>query len=269
MSWGFERGRIYNRRGEIHARFDGQQQGGIITPGRHNLIIIITGDEGLDHGYADRLRSDGVFEYFGEGQIGDMPWVRGNAAIRDHSANGKDLLLFRKTPAGLRFEAEMLCESWHYEQAPDREGSMRRAIVFELRDLESVADIVEADPVRLAGASIASLREKALAAAKEAPEAGTALRTVYERSRDVRDYVLARSHGSCEGCRSPAPFNRLDGSPYLEPHHLRRLSDGGPDHPRFVIALCPTCHRRVHHGADGIALNARLTASMDRIEQKV
>jgi 5-methylcytosine-specific restriction enzyme A len=36
----------------------------------HALIIIITGEEGLEHGYNDRLRSDGIFEYFWEGQIG-------------------------------------------------------------------------------------------------------------------------------------------------------------------------------------------------------
>jgi hypothetical protein len=32
MSWGFEEGKVYNRRTDIHARFGGQQQGGIITP---------------------------------------------------------------------------------------------------------------------------------------------------------------------------------------------------------------------------------------------
>ena len=57
VSWGFERGRVYTRRADIHARFGGQQQGGIITPAQHALVIIITGEEGLAHGYADRRRS--------------------------------------------------------------------------------------------------------------------------------------------------------------------------------------------------------------------
>src|SRR5215208_5581705 len=69
-----------------------------------------------------------------------------------------------------------------------------------------------------------------------------------------------------EGCSTPAPFVRSDGTPYLEPHHLRRLSDGGPDHPAHVIALCPTCHRRVHAGADGDTYNAKLDAAMPTIE---
>jgi len=55
---GFEIGRVYNRRLDIHARFGGQQQGGIITPAQHPLVIIITGEEGLEHGYADRYRAE-------------------------------------------------------------------------------------------------------------------------------------------------------------------------------------------------------------------
>jgi 5-methylcytosine-specific restriction protein A len=79
MSFGFEEGKVYNRRLDIHARFAGQQQGGIITPAQHSLVVSITGEEGLTHGYTDRMRPDGVFEYFGEGQVGDMVMQRGSA----------------------------------------------------------------------------------------------------------------------------------------------------------------------------------------------
>lgn len=146
MSWGFERGRIYHRRQDIHGRFGGQQQGGIITPAEHALVLIITGEEVLAHGYSDRMRADGVFEYFGEGQLGDMQMLRGNAAIARHSADGRSLLLFRKTPAGLRFEGEMVYENHHVERAPDRNQAMRNAIVFELRPLENVVETIEPQP---------------------------------------------------------------------------------------------------------------------------
>jgi 5-methylcytosine-specific restriction protein A len=39
-------------------------------------------------------RQHGVFLYIGEGQKDDMLFVRGNKAIRDHAADGKDLHLF-------------------------------------------------------------------------------------------------------------------------------------------------------------------------------
>lgn len=266
MSWGFEIGRIYNRRVDIHARFGGQQQGGIITPRDDALVIIITGEEGLSHGYADRYRPDGVFEYFGEGQVGDMVLQRGNAAIAEHSAAGKSLLLFRNTGHGLRFENEMVYETHHVERAPDREGHERDAIIFELRPLEAVSETVEASPPP-STISLQDLRQRALDSANSQPAGSTSSpRTVYQRSRDVRDYVLARAHGHCEGCSQPAPFQRTDGTPYLEPHHIRRLSDGGPDHPAFVIALCPTCHRRVHAGADGKTYNATLVHKMTVLE---
>jgi hypothetical protein len=72
----------------------------------------ITGEEGLEHGYADRRRADGVFEYFGEGQVGHMRLRAGNRAIAEHSAQSKDLLLFRNTLDGLRFEGEMVFEDY-------------------------------------------------------------------------------------------------------------------------------------------------------------
>jgi 5-methylcytosine-specific restriction protein A len=266
MSWGFEVGRVYNRRNDIHARFGGQQQGGIITPSQHALVIIITGEEGLEHGYADRYRPDGVFEYFGEGQVGPMEMQRGNRAIADHSTLGKSLLLFRKTNNGVRFEGEMVYENHHVERAPDRTGAERDAIVFELRALEAITEAVEAE-TQSSGAALQDLRLRALAAASTVSQSSTqGLRNVYQRSRDVRDYVLARANGNCEGCTLPAPFLRSNGNAYLEPHHLRRLSDGGPDHPAHVIALCPNCHRRVHFGADGQAYNTTLIAAMLVIE---
>ena len=75
----------------------------------------------------------------------------------------------------------------------------------------------------------------------------------------MHTYVLRRADGTCEGCGDPAPFNkRATGRPYLEPHHIRRRADAGPDHPRWIIALCPNCHRRVHYGENGTDYNEKL-----------
>ncbi|PSH58755.1 HNH endonuclease [Phyllobacterium endophyticum] len=270
MSWGFERGRIYNRRKDIHARFGGQQQGGIITPALHSLVVIITGEEGAEHGYADRWQPEGVFEYFGEGQVGDMSMRAGNKAIAEHSIEGKSLLLFTKTKAGLRFEDEFVYESHHIERAPDREKNLRDAMVFELRPIASVVEVVEEEPptAKAAAVELEELRKKAIAAAKESPGKTKTTTTVFERSRHVRDYVVARAKGTCEGCKGPAPFLRSNGVPYLEPHHIRRMTDGGPDDPRHVIALCPNCHRRVHSGADGFDFNIKLATAMLAIDKK-
>ena len=78
------------------------------------------------------------------------------------------------------------------------------------------------------------------------------------RSQAVRRYALRRAEGTCEGCGLPAPFVTPEGEPYLEVHHLRRLSDGGPDHPAHVAALCPNCHRRCHHAGDARSFNGEV-----------
>jgi hypothetical protein len=89
--------------------------------------------------------------------------------------------------------------------------------------------------------SVSELRRQAYLAAlpRASRRSVNAEKTVYQRADPIRRYVLTRSKGIREGCRKPAPFVRKSGTPYLEPYHTRRVSDGGPDHPRWVAALCP------------------------------
>jgi len=51
-------------------------------------------------------------------------------------------------------------------------------------------------------------------------------------------------------------------------HHIRRRADGGPDHPRWVAAACPNCHRRVHGGQDGEQYNMRIADRVGRLEEQ-
>lgn len=129
---GFRPGVIYNRRKDIHDRFSGQEQGGIITPKNASAVIIITGEAGGVYGYHDRYRPDGIMEYYGEGQRGDMEFVRGNRAIRDHVEDGKSLLLFEKRNGSLRFLGPMRYVGYRTERARDIEGTIRKVIVFLL-----------------------------------------------------------------------------------------------------------------------------------------
>ena len=265
MSWGFEKGAAYVRRRDIHERFGGQRQGGIITPADHPIVICVTGDIGEQFGYHDGWE-EGVFRYSGEGQRRDMDFVRGNRAIRDHVADGKDLLVFEKLRDGrLRFLDEFVCAGHDWVNAPDLDGADRRAIVFNLVPIENLEEDAagEANPpagqLEALPRDLAELRRIAREGGAGQPAAPRqALTNVRRRSAAVRAYVLARAIGVCESCEQPAPFNRADGSPYLEPHHIRRLSDGGPDLPEFVGAVCPNCHREIHFGVHGGEKNAEL-----------
>jgi 5-methylcytosine-specific restriction protein A len=124
------------------------------------------------------------------------------------------------------------------------------------------------DPRRSAE-TLSELRRKALAdsAGCRTP---SERRSLYRlRSRAIRAYVLGRAAGACEGCGQAAPFLTRDGRPYLEPHHIRRLTDGGPDDPRWVAGLCPNCHRRAHYSNDGPEFNARLEVTVLSLEERV
>jgi 5-methylcytosine-specific restriction protein A len=115
-------------------------------------------------------------------------------------------------------------------------------------------------------APLDELRKAALALPPNNTPPGIAKRILYHRSEIVKAYVERRANGICEGCESTAPFVRRNGRPYLEPHHTRRLSDGGPDDPRWVIAVCPTCHRRAHYSRDALEYNTELTRKAGSLE---
>jgi 5-methylcytosine-specific restriction protein A len=266
----FELGKVYRRK-DLHAEFGGQEQQGIVTPADHPLIFAITGEGGHEYGYRDEWLEDGTFRYFGEGESGDMAFVRGNRAVRDHALEGKDLHVFEKVPpAHLRYRGQFVCAG--YETVPDipgRDGVPRSAIVFQLVPIDEDSaddDLAEAD---IAGLTLAELRVAALAAPDTGEVSSESKRNAYRRSAAVRTYVLARADGVCEGCGAPAAFTTTSGRPYLEPHHTRRLSDGGPDHPGAVIALCPTCHRRAHYADDGPTYNASLVEKLSKLEGPV
>jgi 5-methylcytosine-specific restriction enzyme A len=95
MTLDFDTGKTYNRRRDIHSRFGGQQQGGIAASSQIPVVFLFAGASGKQYGCEDDWGKDIVFLYTGEGQIGDMQFIRGNKAIRDHIPNQKDLMLFR------------------------------------------------------------------------------------------------------------------------------------------------------------------------------
>jgi hypothetical protein len=136
----FEVGALYNRREQIHGRLGGQTQGGISTPANRPFVILFTGEAGKQHGYADLWDDNGIFHYYGEGQIGDMQDKGGNRAIREHLQQKKRLLLFQSMGHGrpYRFQGEFRFR-YAYTKAnvPDRSHELRTAIVFELEPIEA------------------------------------------------------------------------------------------------------------------------------------
>jgi 5-methylcytosine-specific restriction protein A len=238
------------------------------------LIVVVTGEEGRPFGYDDYWDDEGVFHYFGAGQEGDMEFVRGNLALRDHAQNGEDVHVFEQEPAGIRYVGQFVSAGWNWrDDVPDRNNNLRRAIVFDLvpldDELATSSDVLSGSSApadRRWTMSLDELRDRTTRNTGQPSSPAQARRTLYRRSADLKVYVLRRADGICEGCAGSAPFKTPAGRPYLEPHHIRRLSDGGPDDYHHVIALCPTCHRRVHHGEDGDGYNEALRKRLSEIE---
>ena len=102
----------------------------------------------------------------------------------------------------------------------------------------------------------------------ERPKKKTRVGTVYERRADVVAWVLQNSKGSCESCGEDAPFLKVDGSSYLEVHHLLRLADGGTDQITNAVAVCPNCHRELHYGRDRAELLNNIYINVSRLERE-
>jgi 5-methylcytosine-specific restriction protein A len=264
----FEPGKIYNRVKEIQEPFGGQRQGGISTPKDQPYVFIFTGDTGVRYGYKDDFMPDGTFWYTGEGQIGNMKMDRGNLAIQNHRKNKKNLILFEYISRGkVRCIGEAAYLGHHIERRPDENANLREAIIFELEINSRLSAPEATEPetehpgeatLRLWSRPIAEVRDMASRKASSSVSEKTRRIITRQRSEAVKVYVLRRANGICESCNMIAPFLTKIGRPYLEPHHIYRLSDGGPDSPDSVSAVCPNCHKEIHYGINGKSLNERL-----------
>jgi hypothetical protein len=132
----FGQGKKYLRK-DIIDTYGGQSRSGITTPSNHPIIFLFTSKVGEQFGYDDGWTDDGTFEICGEGQVGDMEFVRGNKAVLEHLENGKELHLFEAVGGGyVRYISEMFYKSHREDIGPDKNGADRKRILFELTPFE-------------------------------------------------------------------------------------------------------------------------------------
>jgi predicted HNH restriction endonuclease len=112
------------------------------------------------------------------------------------------------------------------------------------------------------------LPELPLPLGNENPEERVSPTKQRERDDEVRDWVLSTAKGICECCGQKAPFESDNGLPYLEVHHVRHLANGGSDTISNAVALCPNCHRELHHGKRKSEEVENLYASIPRLKRE-
>lgn len=264
----FEKGLHYKRR-SIHELYGGQQQGGISTPKNYPFIFIFTGESGKQYGYRDGWSEDfTLYKYTGEGQMGNMEFIKGNKAIRDHLHNNKTIYLFKYVSSGtVEFIAEMTYVDYEIHMAPDNSENLRRTIQFHLKRTDNTDQ--ELEDISFANYSLKELRRLAEKQVSVDTKHRISTNIVLKRAKAIKLYALKRANGYCESCNNEAPFVKPNGEPFLEVHHLRKLSDGGIDDPENVAAICPNCHRRVHYSKDSILYNDQLIINIKEKEKEV
>jgi 5-methylcytosine-specific restriction protein A len=119
------------KRSTLHDLYGGNRQGGITPTRSHPYIFIFSGKTGAQYGYKDGWDNENVFSYTGEGQDGDMKFIRGNLALKDHLDNGKRVFLFEYERTGyVKFNCEIEFFDYDYFDTPDINGKDRIGIKF-------------------------------------------------------------------------------------------------------------------------------------------
>ena len=133
----FVEGQEYDRQSEIHDAYGGNRQSGIAACAQYPFVFLFSSVRGSEYGYVDGWDDEEYFLYSGEGQVGEMTMSRGNAAIRDHVEDGRELYLFRRTGARGRYEyvGRFVYVSHREMPGKDAAGIPRSVIQFKLKQL--------------------------------------------------------------------------------------------------------------------------------------
>lgn len=258
----FEVGTSYDREDILSFLGSKQPVSGIAYGSRNrDFLAVFTGGRfGKRAGYTDGWNPDGSFRYCGQGSKGDQRLQGANAVLANHKGT---VLVFetwkpRNSWKGRqRFVGDFCvlgCETTTAKGA--REGD--KLLIFALTPVYSpgLPRNVPSLGLELRGGS--ELRTRAMAAGRDVTPTRLSVAEYRVRGCIVARYVLNRAGGICEACDRPAPFCRVDGTPFLETHHTRRVADDGPDNIRHVAGVCPNCHREAHLGADLIGFREQL-----------
>lgn len=259
-----------------------QQMSGVLWGTRQPGLLICTsgGRHGKKAGYLDEALDDGSWWYFGQGKQGDQSIK--NPANARLAAGGMAVLLFttREPTASeiamrggywkiMRFEGGFNIAG--YELYTPVEGPRKGNQLLRFKLIRTDGEEANIGEVGETGetSSLKSLRQKLDAYDNISTGKSLTTKEYWKRSREVRLYALLRAEGVCEGCGKEAPFKDLQNRPFLEVHHIQRLSDSGPDKPGNVAAICPNCHRRAHLSLERETFRKSLEESVRIAEEKL
>jgi 5-methylcytosine-specific restriction protein A len=249
-----QQGDILNNK-ELSKLFICGNMGGMRRSHKTNTLVIVSDHtKGL---YDDKWVGNDI-HYTGMGKIGDQSLTSSqNRTLNESDSNGVAVHLFEVyKPGEYVYQGEVKLSGKPYqEQQPDFEDNARLTWMFPLA-------LVKGNPVRFKESLIEDIVQKRIRSAEKLPSSKVksiaegktpkgptyreTISVTYDRDPIIVQYALERANGICQLCDAPAPFNKKNGEPYLEVHHIQFLSEGGSDTIDNVAALCPNCHRKIH-----------------------
>ena len=258
----FKVGQQYVRM-DLHEVCGGNHQPGISPVTDLSAIFLFGSPTKNEPEYEDKWLPNDHFRLTGVGREGDQLWKGSpNKSLANHEKDDRRVFLFERIPGEkptvVTYVGEFEYVTHEERQLLDRNRETRRAYQFELRPVDGETVELPDDVDELDLASLYQQAKRAAGSGTSTRPARSNKETDTIRSNVVRKFALREADGVCQGCNNPAPFDKRNGDPYLEVHHVTRVSDEGPDHPDNVIALCPNCHSEVHNGKKGDELNERL-----------
>ena len=230
-------------------------QGGMRRSHETNTLVLVSNH--VKSIYDDKWKGD-TLHYTGMGGSGDQSInFMQNKTLNESVKTDIEIHLFEVFEEKQYFyQGRVKLKSDPYQEIQtDQNGETRKVWMFPL-------EIINGGPARIEFKTIEKLRQKKEKKAskissellkkmvenlpKSKPSKRTTSSETYERDEKVVKYALLRANGICELCDKKAPFNKKDGSPFLEVHHIDFLSNRGDDTIENVSALCPNCHRKMH-----------------------
>ena len=115
-------------------------QGGIDSSVKNSLTCLFSySKEGAKHGYNDGWNK-GIFEYFGQGLLGNMEMKGNNKSLLNHKLKQRRVFLFFKGLKGeVIYENEFTVDEgdpYFWTTSIDDEGKLRDSIVFRLKPIK-------------------------------------------------------------------------------------------------------------------------------------
>ena len=208
-------------------------------------------------GYDEKWYGD-EFHYTGMGKVGDQSVTFSqNRTLNESNTNSVAIHLFEVYEKGnyvYQGEVELVNKAYQ-ESQPDDNENHRSVWMFPLKlkkgtplrfKVELVEDVFTKKTKIAKKISKENVKKIAERKSSKIVTKRDTLSTSFDRDPMIVEYALVRAKGLCQLCDQPAPFNKKNGEPFLEVHHIKHLSNEGSDTIDNVAALCPNCHRKIH-----------------------